>query len=103
MIASADQVNELVERLKAASLSRYKAKDLLRAAGLRLLAKDHPHVAADLAKVKDNTALSLVLVVRGDLSRGISVQIADGYHRVCASYYLDKNTDISCRIIWPGG
>jgi hypothetical protein len=24
--------------------------------------------------------------------------IADGYHRVCASYWLDENTDIPCRL-----
>jgi hypothetical protein len=33
-----------------------------------------------------------------DLSLGIALQIADGYHRVCASYHLDENTDIPCRI-----
>jgi hypothetical protein len=24
--------------------------------------------------------------------------VADGYHRICASYYLDENTDIPCKI-----
>jgi hypothetical protein len=24
--------------------------------------------------------------------------VADGYHRICASYHLDENTDIPCRI-----
>jgi hypothetical protein len=38
--------------------------------------------------------LSPILAVRGDLMTGVQLQIADGYHRVCASYYTDENTDI---------
>ena len=56
-------------------------------------------MAADLAKVKNNKALSPVLLIRGNHAHGIALQIADGYHRVCASYHLDENTDIPCRII----
>jgi hypothetical protein len=29
----------------------------------------------------------------------VPLHIADGYHRVCASYYLDEDTDIPCRIV----
>jgi hypothetical protein len=28
--------------------------------------------------------------------------IADGYHRMCASYHLSENEDIPCRIIDRG-
>ena len=98
LIATPDQVNDLVDQLKNAPLSHYKAKDMLRASGLRLLPPDNPHVAADLAKVKNNKALSPVLLIRGDLTHAHPLQIADGYHRVCASYHLDENTDIPCRI-----
>ena len=27
------------------------------------------------------------------------LQIADGYHRVCASYHTDENTDIPVKIV----
>jgi hypothetical protein len=27
------------------------------------------------------------------------MRVADGYHRICASYYLDENTDIPCRLV----
>jgi hypothetical protein len=40
-----------------------------------------------------------VLLVRGDLTHGRALQIADGYHRVCASYHADENTDIPCRLV----
>jgi hypothetical protein len=98
LIATPDQVNDLIDQLKIAPLSHYKAKDMLRASGLRLLPPDNPHVAADLTKVKNNKGLSPVLLIRGDLTHARPLQIADGYHRVCASYHLDENTDIPCRI-----
>jgi hypothetical protein len=73
---------------------RYKAKDLLRAAGLPLLPLDDPEVAKDLAKVKAGTKLSPVLLVRGD-----PLWVADGYHRICASFHLDEDAEIHCRIV----
>lgn len=98
LVTRSAPVSDLLEQLKAAQIEHYKAKDMLRASGLPLLAQDNPHVAADLNKVKNNKALSPVLLIRGDLTAGIALQIADGYHRVCASYHLDENTDIPCRI-----
>jgi hypothetical protein len=56
-------------------------------------------VQRDLKKIKKGTALSPILVVRGELDTGVAMQIADGYHRVCASYYIDENTDIPVRIV----
>ncbi len=74
--------------------ARYKAKDVLRAAGLPLLPLDDPEVAKDLAKVKAGTKLSPVLLVRGD-----PLWVADGYHRICTSYHLDEDAEIPCRIV----
>jgi hypothetical protein len=99
LIAGAAQTDGVVARLKAASLDYHKAKDVLRAAALPLLPESDPHVASDLKKIAHETRLSPVLLVRGDLSRGIPLQIADGYHRVCASYHTDENTDIPCHIV----
>ena len=96
LIAEPGDVDTLVKALKHASISHQKAKDILRAARLPLLASDNPHVAGDLAKVNQNQPLSPVLLVRGDITRGIPTQIADGYHRVCASYQTDEDTDIPC-------
>jgi hypothetical protein len=25
--------------------------------------------------------------------------VADGYHRICASYHLDEDTEIPCRMV----
>ncbi len=91
--------DELIERLRAAPLIHYKAKDLLRASQLPLLSAKNAHVVADLRKIHKNLPLSPVMLVRGDLLRGFPLQIADGYHRVCASYYVQENTDIPCQLI----
>jgi len=90
---------ELVSRIRAAEVQRFKAKDLLRASRLELLPKDNFHVAADLRKVKRGQPLSPVLLVRGQLGHGVALTIADGYHRICASYTIDENADIPCRLV----
>lgn len=99
LLAGADQVSGYLARLKTAQVEHFKAKDILRASGLSLLAADNPHVAADLKKIRKGVALSPVLLVRGVLTEGRPLQIADGYHRVCASYRTEENTDIPCRIV----
>src|ERR1700744_5057494 len=99
LLAPAAQISEIVAALKQAPIVPKKAKDLLRASCLALLPKDDPHVQRDLKKIKKGTTLSPILVVRGELNTGVAMQIADGYHRVCASYYTDENTDIPVRIV----
>lgn len=99
LIADAELVGQVIEGLRdRRNAAFFKAKDILRAAGLALLPADNPHVAADLRKIRDGKDLSPILLVRGDLRLGVALQIADGYHRVCASYHTDENTDIPCRI-----
>jgi hypothetical protein len=88
----------VVTTLEAASLLHHQAKDLLRASRLALLPEDNAHVAADLKKVRRGEHLSPVLLVRGSIRSGLPLTIADGYHRICASYHLDENADIPCRL-----
>ena len=99
LVADPDTVELIVDRLKDSSIVRYKAKDILRASRLEILPADNVHVAKDIAKVKSGKALSPVLLVRGDMLHGVPLQVADGYHRVCASYRLDEDTDIPCRTV----
>jgi hypothetical protein len=98
LISGPADVKKLVAALKAAPLEHHFAKDLLRASGLALLPEDNFHVAGDLAKVKRGTKLSPVLLVRGDLDNKVPLTIADGYHRVCASYHIDENASIPCHL-----
>ena len=98
LLAEPAIVKKLTKRLQAGTVVHKKAKDILRAAQLSLLPVENPHVAADLTKIEKGIALSPILLVRGDIVAGVPLQIADGYHRVCASYLTDENTDIPCRI-----
>jgi hypothetical protein len=91
-------VDALVTELRAAPIGQWKARDLLRASGLALLPADDPLVSSDLKKVKNGEKLSPVLLVRGSMNRSAPLQIADGYHRICASYHLDENADVPCRM-----
>lgn len=93
------QVNELVKGLMNTPLTTRKSKDLLRAADLPVLPAADVHVASDLEKINKGEQLSPVLLVRGEASRGAPLLVADGYHRICASYHLDEDADIPCRLV----
>ena len=99
LIAGPDVVAVLVDGLRRTQNVHRKAKDILRASGLPLLPADNAHVASDLKKIRKAQPLSPILLVRGDVTANRTAQIADGYHRVCASYQTDENTDIPCRIV----
>ncbi|OBJ62779.1 hypothetical protein [Mycobacterium sp. 1423905.2] len=94
LLADSATVAKLTKKLRAGTVTHKKAKDILRAAQLTLLPKKNAHVAEDLSKIKKGQPLSPILLVRGNFATGIPLQIADGYHRVCASFYTDENTDI---------
>jgi len=99
LLADADTVSKLTEKLRAGAITHQKAKDILRAARLTLLPETNPHVKSDLAKIHAGKKLSPVLLVRGAAAASMALEIADGYHRVCASYMTDENTDIPCRLV----
>jgi hypothetical protein len=102
LLATPAQVTEIVVALEAAPVVFKKAKDLLRASRLPLLPADDAHVARDLKKIKKGKQLSPILLVRGNLTTDVALQIADGYHRVCASYHTDENDDIPVKIVSAG-
>jgi hypothetical protein len=99
LVADAGTVAKTVGVLKSAKPVYGKAKDILRAAQLVLLSETDARVKTDLAKISNGTALSPILLVRGDFRTANPLQIADGYHRVCASYLTDENTLIPCRLV----
>ena len=92
----------IVEQLRNAGTVTRKAKDLLRSSRLPLLPAADPEVAKDLKRVAKGEPLSPVLLVRGQATAGVPLIVADGYHRICASYHLSEDADISCRIAEHG-
>jgi disulfide oxidoreductase YuzD len=88
--------NDLIEKLKNAPVSHYKAKDIFRASALSLLGISNLHVRRDIKKINSAKSLSPLLLVR-DKNNG-KVIIADGYHRLCAVYRFDEDALIPCQI-----
>jgi hypothetical protein len=95
LLLGAAAAGGLVKALrKEKTLQHFAVKDILRASGLALLSADDSEVAADLNKVKRGEKLSPVLLIQG-----IPLWVADGYHRVCASYHLNEKTMVPCRMV----
>lgn len=99
LIMSLKNAADYRQQLSAAQgdVTHRKAKDILRASQLALLDEKNKHVADDLLKVSSGQSLSPILLLRGSDKHPLIV--ADGYHRVCASYWIDENTDIPCILI----
>ncbi len=88
----------LVDELREATTIQRKAKDLMRASNLPLLDDTNAEVGKDLKKIEHGELLSPVLLVRGRAQEGVALVVADGYHRICASYYVNEDADIPCRL-----
>ena len=100
LMMSPASAKQAARRLRAARIVHRKAKDLLRASRLPVLPPENFHVAKDLKKVKAGKKLSPVLLVRGRLGAAdVPLTVADGYHRICASWHLDEDADIPCRMV----
>jgi hypothetical protein len=77
----------------------HPAKDLIRASREPLLEADNEHVQRDLQKVHDGHELSPVIIVRGQFADNRPMIIADGYHRVCAAYWVSEDAIVKCRVV----
>jgi hypothetical protein len=91
-------VKALVHQLRRVPSEMYAAKDVLRASQTHLLDEDNSQVAKSLHDIKKGNPLSPVLLVRGNGALGVTVMIADGYHRICASWHWDEKCPIACCI-----
>jgi hypothetical protein len=90
---------KLLRALRAETNIDRAAKDLLRASNLPLLPNDEPHVDDDLKKIHKGKPLAPVLLIRGDMAKGIPLIVADGYHRICATCHYDESAPIPCRMV----
>ena len=95
LLVSPEVCTRTVQLLRDASLVKRKAKDIIRASRLEVLPEHEAHVANDLAKIVSGRLVSPVLLVR---TPG-GLQVADGYHRVCAVHHFDVDEDIPCKLV----
>lgn len=99
LLFGAAEVASIMAALRSAEVISCKVKDVLRASRLELLPSSDPEVAKDLEKVAVGERLSPVLLVRGRGAAAVPLIVADGYHRVCASYHISEDTEIRCQIV----
>lgn len=99
LLCGRSHAQTLVRRLRHLNTVEHAAKDLLRASGLALLPRGESHVKEDLKRIRKGKALSPVLLVQGDMKRGVPLRVADGYHRICAVYYHDEDAPVACRVV----
>ncbi|WP_300602213.1 hypothetical protein [Niabella sp.] len=86
---------KIAAQLQKAVTIKKKSKDILRASKLPLLPEDNIHVKENLKKFRKAQKLSPILLVRNETA----LIIADGYHRLCASYYLTEDLEVPCRLV----
>jgi len=91
------KAQQLAQALKKAPVTKFKSKDIFRAARLPLLDASNSHVQKDVKIIRSGGSLSPVLLVRNPVLG--KVIVADGYHRVCAVYTFDEDAIIPCKII----
>lgn len=93
LVLSDNEVRHAMRELRhARHTHKWKAKDILRAAGLQALPADNEGVAAKLAKLRAGEPLAPVLLVQREDAPLI---IADGYHRVSAAHLQDESAEVS--------
>ena len=97
LIFPSSRAKSLAGALRTAPKTEYSAKDLLRASGLPLLPQNETSVSEDLKRIGKGKALSPVLLVRGDIAKGVPLIVADGYHRIGAVYYYDEHAPVAVR------
>jgi hypothetical protein len=89
-------LHEAVALLHRAPTGAWRAKDILRAAGLPLLRrKQSSEVARKLQHIANGTPLSPILLIHDGRGR---LEIADGYHRACAACLVDEDTQVPGRL-----
>lgn len=95
LIYDEQKTEEIIKKLTEATTIYKKCKDVFRASELPLLPRENKYVQEDLQKIKKEIKLSPILLVRGSNK----LIIADGYHRMCASYHLNEDLELPCRLV----
>lgn len=89
---------EVVDRLEKSEMTTFKAKDIFRSSGLKILGKENYHVRKNITKMKNGKKMSPILLIR-DEKHG-RVIIGDGFHRISAIYTSgNEDCDVPCKIV----
>lgn len=88
---------KLANKLRRARVTKFAAKDILRASGLPLAGMRAFDWKIQRNEVKNHTPLSPILLVRR--GGGKPLVVADGFHRLCAVFAFDQQADVLCKIV----
>ena len=97
LLTKFEDAEKIVNELKTATISKFKAKDILRASGLKPLEDTNAHVVKDYKKITKGEKISPLLLARDTLNG--KVIVADGYHRLCAVHAYNEDEWIFCKIV----
>jgi hypothetical protein len=89
----------LIKQARQARRIERAAKDILRASNLPLLAAEELHVAEDLKRIRKGKPISPIILVQGDLAKGRTFVIADGYHRMCAACHANEDAPVAAIMV----
>ncbi len=97
LVFSAKGVTDAIQKLEKhrEHIEKFKAKDVLRASHTQLLPETNEDVRAVFLKILNQVPLVPVILVR----KNDRLFIADGYHRTCAAYYLNKDIEVHCILV----
>jgi hypothetical protein len=87
---------KLLRKLRAAPMSTYPAKDILRASRTRMSEVAAFDWGRQQQQIRDGEALGPILIVRRNDGSGLI--IADGFHRMCALFTEDELIKVPCKI-----
>ncbi len=96
ILYGARRAKRYVARLKDAPICEYLAKDILRASGTSLLELQAFDWTKQHDEIRNGTPLSPILLIRREKANRIVV--ADGFHRLCASFTFDEQSEVRCLI-----
>lgn len=88
--------NKLLRKLRAAPMSEYPAKDILRASRTAISEVAAFDWSRQQQQIRDGEALGPILIVRQN--NGADLIVADGFHRMCALFAEDELIKVPCKI-----
>jgi hypothetical protein len=97
LIFDAGDAKRALEKLEEerTTIQKFKVRDILRASLNELKPESNEDVQKQFVKMFEGEPLVPILLVRKENK----VFIVDGYHRMCAAYYLDKECEMHCVLV----
>ncbi|KAF3996126.1 hypothetical protein [Glaciimonas immobilis] len=87
----------LAKKLKRAKMSKFAAKDILRASATPISEVQAFDWVKQKKEIAQHKPLSPILIVRQ--KNGQPLLIVDGFHRLCALFAADQEVNVRCKIV----